>query len=165
MKLIDNRGRLFGIINIFDLLALAAVILVVSIVGYRLAERNAEKKEKAGTKTWVATVKCPSVPDRFAESLMMDTRVYYDADGFVNAKVIDAEEEAAAILVAGSGGQVEEGRHPSLKDVYVTVEIEDIEGDACVKVGRYAVSVGGKFTLKTPYAYAQDGIVIDLREK
>lgn len=165
MKLIDEKGRLFGLINIFDLLILLALFIVMAAVGFKLAEKSAANKVETQTKTWIATVKCPSVPDKFADILMEDPRIFYETDGFVNAKVIGVKEEDAVVLIAGPGGEVIEGHDPNLKDAYVQIEVEDNAGDAAIKVGRYAVCVGGKLTVKTIYAASVDGLVIDLYEK
>lgn len=164
MKLIDGKGRLFGLINIFDLLVLLALFIVMAAVGFKLAERNKASKVVAQTKTWVAIVKCPSMPDKFAGILQKDPRIFYETDGFVNAKVVGATEEDAVIMFA-SGGQLVEGHDPILKDVYVQIEIEDDTRDAAIKVGRYAVCVGGKLTVKTLYAASVEGLVMDLHEK
>ena len=98
MKLIDERGRLFGLINLFDLLALIALAVVLTAVGIRIAAKSGEKQANVQTKTWIATIKCPSVPDSFAESVMRDNRLYYETDGFVNAIVVEIREEEAELL-------------------------------------------------------------------
>lgn len=165
MKLIDERGRLFGIINIFDLLALLAVGFLVAAIGMKIAERSSEKQARTQTKTWIAVVKCSGVPDSFAEILMKDNRIYYESDGFVNARIVEVREEKAqpAGLIAADG--ISAVYDQNLKDVYVHLEIEDDPSDESVKVGRYAVCVGGSFTVKTPYAYSTNGIVLELYEK
>jgi len=165
MKLIDERGRLFGLINLFDLMALIALVVVLTAVGMRLVDKSNEKQAKAQAKTWVATIKCPSVPDSFAESVMKDNRIYYETDGFVNARVVEIKEEEAEFLSVIPVDGTAVVYDPNLKDVYVKVEIQDDPGDEGVKVGRYAVCVGGSFPIKTPYAYSTNGLVLDLYEK
>lgn len=164
MKLIDERGRLFGLINLFDLLALLALVFLLTAVGMRLVAKSNEKQAKAQVKTWIATIKCPSVPDSFAESVMKDNRIFYETDGFVNARVVEIREEAESLRVTPVDGTTVV-YDPNLKDVYVQVEIQDDPTDEGIKVGRYAVCVGGSFTLKTQYAYSTNGLVLDLYEK
>lgn len=165
MRLIDERGRLFGLINLFDLLALTALVILIGAVGMRIVAKSNEKQAKAQTKTWIATVKCSSVPDSFMESIMMDNRLYYETDGFVNARVVEIKEEEAQVMSVAPVDGTAVVYDPNLKDVYVQIEIQDDPSDEGVKVGRYAVCVGGSFTLKTPYAYSTNGLVLDLREK
>ena len=165
MKLLDEKGRLFGLINLFDLLALIALLVVLTAAGIKIAVKSSEKQAKAQPKHWIASFKCPSVPDSFAESVMKDNRIYYETDGFVNAMVVEIREEEAEILgiipVDGTAFVYD----PNLKDVYVQVEIQDDPSDEGVKVGRYAVCVGGSFPIKTPYAFSTNGLVLDLYEK
>lgn len=165
MKLIDEKGRLFGLINLFDLLALLALAVLLIAAGMKIVANSSDKQAKARTKTWIATIKYSSVPDSFMESIMMDNRIYYDAEGFVNAKVIEIKEEEAQYLGITPAGGTAVAYDPSLKDVYVQIEIQDDPSDEGVKVGKYAVCVGGNFTLKTPYAYSTNGLVLDLYEK
>lgn len=165
MKLIDERGRLFGLINLFDLLALIALSVVLTAVGIRIAAKSGEKQANVQTKTWIATIKCPSVPDSFAESVMRDNRLYYETDGFVNAIVVEIREEEAELLGVIPVDGTTIVYDPNLKDVYVQLEIQDDPRDECVKVGRYAVCVGGSFPIKTPYAFSTNGLVLDLYEK
>lgn len=49
MKLINEKGKLFGVINVVDLLVLLAVIAVAAGVGYKLfAPQIAEAGGEAG---------------------------------------------------------------------------------------------------------------------
>ena len=52
-----------------------------------------------------------------------------------------------------SDGQLVEAVDPNPKDVYVELEVYDNPNDDDIKVGRYAVAVGGKFSVKTIYAH------------
>lgn len=156
---------MFGIINIFDLLALIAVGFLLAAVGMKIAEKSREKHRKTETKTWVATVKCPSVPDGFAESIMMDNRMYYESNGFVNAVIVGVREENAEIPETVSADGIHTSYDPSLKDVYVQLEIEDDPTDESVKVGPHAVCVGGNIPIKTRYAYSSTGLILELYEK
>jgi len=165
MKLIDERGRFLGLINLFDLLALIALAVLISAVGMRIVVKSGEKQAKAQTKTWIATIKCPSVPDSFAESVMRDNRLYYETDGFVNATVVEIIEEEADFLGVIPADGTSVVYDPNLKDVYIQLEIQDDPNDAGVKVSRYAVCVGGSFPIKTPYAFSTNGLVLDLKEK
>lgn len=49
-KLIDEKGKLFGKVNIIDLIVLALILVVVVIVGTKLLNRSSERpSEQAGT--------------------------------------------------------------------------------------------------------------------
>lgn len=165
MKVIDEKGRVFGKINIFDLFVLLALILFVGAIGYKMSNDRKQSQGIISGKTYVVTVKCAAMPDTFAEALSKDDRIFYDNIGFTNAKIVKAEEKPAVITVQTSDGQLVEAVDPNLKDVYVELEVYDNPNDDDIKVGRYAVAVGGKLSVKTIYAHGADGIVLDIREK
>ena len=163
MKFIDEKGRIFGKINIFDLIVLLAVILVIGAVGYKIVRNN--QKGQILVKTYVITVKCSSVPEKFTENLKKDDRIYYDSDGFTNGKIVDIKEFPAVTTVETDDGKLVETENPGYKDVYVDIEVQDKLDEPDIRVGRYAVAVGGKFTVKTIYAMSQEGLVLDIQEK
>lgn len=166
MKLIDEKGRLFGKINIFDLIILLAIVLVVGVVGYKLVQRGTNTANAVPTKAYIVSVKCSGMPDSFDEALKKDNRIYYDLDSFTNAKIVDIKEVPAVVTIQTDDGKLVETEHPSLKDVYVDLEVLDNLNEDSIKIGRYAVAVGLKtFTLKTVYATATDVVVLDIKEK
>lgn len=165
MKFIDEKGRLFGKINIFDLIVLLALIIVAGGVGYKVIKDKMEDSGQVPTKTYIVTVKSNAMPATYSEALKKDPRIYYDNDQFVNAKIIDIREEPAVMTVQTDDGKLVEAVSPNLKDVYIDLEVVDKQDIPDIRVGRYAVAVGGKFTVKTIYATGADSIVLDIREK
>ena len=165
MKFIDEKGRIFGKINIFDLIVLLALIIVAGGVGYKVVKDKAEAAGKIPTKTYIVTVKSSAMPETYSEALKKDPRIYYDNDQFVNAKIIDIREEPAVITVQTDDGKLIEAVSPDLKDVYIDLEVEDKQDLPDIRIGRYAVAVGGKLTVKSIYAMGQDSVVLDIREK
>lgn len=165
MKLIDEKGRLFGKINIFDLIVVLAVVLVVGAVGYKLVQNRKQASGQVPEKLYIATVKCAAMPDTFSAALLKDPRIYYDTIGFTNAKIVGVREEPAVITTQTADGMLVNAAHPSLKDVYIDIEIRDRLDDDDIKIGKYAVAVGGKMTVKTIYAMGADAVVLELNEK
>ncbi|NMA65494.1 MAG: DUF4330 domain-containing protein [Clostridiaceae bacterium] len=165
MKVIDEKGRIFGKINLFDLIVLLAVIFLAGGIGYKMVKNKSEAENRVPVKTYIATVKCSQVPDTFATTLEKDLRIYYDSDGFTNAKIVSIEEEPAVVTVQTADGKLVESVDPNLKDVYVEIEIEDKQNDDDIKIGRYSAAVGGKITVKTIYAFCPESLVLDIREK
>jgi hypothetical protein len=166
MKLIDEKGRLFGKINIFDLIVLLAIVIVVGGVGYKLIQRGRSTTNPTATKAYIVTVKCSGMPDSFDDALKKDDRIYYDLDGFPGAKIVNIKEVPAVITIQTDAGELVEAESPALKDVYVDLEVADKLDDPDIKIGRYAIAVGIKtFTLKTIYATATDSVIIDIKEK
>lgn len=165
MKIIDEKGRIFGKINIFDLMVLLAIVILVGGVSYKVIKDKREAAGQIPTKTYIVTVKSFAMPQTYSEALKKDNRIYYDNDGFVNAKITDIREEAAKITVQTADGQLKETLSPDLMDVTIDLEVVDKLDPPDIRVGRYAVAVGGKFTVKTIFAMGSDSVVLDIKEK
>ncbi|HHW21859.1 MAG TPA: DUF4330 domain-containing protein [Clostridiaceae bacterium] len=165
MKMIDEKGRVFGKINIFDLIVLLALIVAVGGISYKVIKDRIEGSGQAPTKTYIVTVKSSAMPASYSEALKKDPRIYYDNDQFVNARIVDVREEPAVITVQTDDGKLVEAVSPDLKDVYIDIEVEDKLDIPDIRIGRYAVAVGGKITVKTIYAVGADSLVLDIREK
>jgi len=165
MRIIDEKGRIFGKINLFDLIVLLAFVFLAAGIGYKVVKDRAEAGNEVPVKTYIATVKCSAMPDSFAETLEKDKRIYYDNEGFTNARIVSIEEVPAVVTVQTADGKLVEAVDPKLKDVYLEIEIDDRQDDNDIKIGRYAVAVGGKMTVKTIYAIGTESLILDIREK
>lgn len=165
MKVIDEKGRIFGKINIFDLIILLALLIAIGAVGYKVISDKMKASGIAPTTTYIVTVKSSAMPPSYTEALKKDDKIYFDNFGYVNAKIVGVSEEPAMITVQTSDGRLIETQSPNLVDVTVEIEVVDSHDTPDIRVGRYAVAVGGKFTVKTIYAMGMDSDVIEIREK
>ena len=152
MKVIDEKGKIFGKINIFDLFVLLALVIIIGLVGYKIIDKKRQSNNQIPTKTYIVTVKSFEMPPTYTEALKKDNRIYYDIDKFVNAKIIDIREEPAKITVQTPDGQLIEVESDTLQDVTIDLEVEDSLTTDDIRIGRYAVAVGGRITVKTIYA-------------
>lgn len=165
MKVIDEKGRIFGKINIFDLFVLLALLIAIFAVGYKVINDRIKASGTAPTTTYIVTVKSYAMSPSYTQALKRDDRIYYDNFGFVNAKIVGVSEESAMITVQTADGKLIETQSPNLVDVTVEIEVADSHDTPDIRVGRYAVAVGGKLTVKTIYAMGLDSDVIAIREK
>ena len=163
MKVIDEKGRLFGKINIFDLIILLALLIGIGAVGYKVISNR--MKPLAPTTTYIVTVESLAMPASYTEALKKDDKIYFDNFGYVNAKIVGVSEEPAMITVQTSDGSLIETISPNLVDVTVDIEVIDSHDTPDIRIGRYAVAVGGKFTVKTIYAMGMDSVVTEIKEK
>lgn len=163
MKVIDEKGRLFGKINIFDLIILLALLIGIGAVGYKVISNK--MKPLAPTTTYIVTVESLAMPASYTEALKKDDKLYFDNFGYVNAKIVGVSEEPAMITVQTTDGSLIETKSPNLVDVTVELEVIDSHDTPDIRIGRYAVAVGGKFTVKTIYAMGMDSVVTEIKEK
>ena len=137
MKLIDEKGRLFGKINLIDLLVVLLIIAVLAAVVWKLGGRKAAAAVTGTEKKAVYTVEFEDVPAdiaHFAEtqigkSLVNDSKV-------IAASITDVQTED----YAGENGHLR---------LYITVEASASFTGNVYKVGPQEVRVGYEYILKT----------------
>ncbi len=162
MKLIDNKGRLLGVINIVDLAVLAVIILLIGGLAYKfMLEPGRESADKT-SKTYTVTVMCPMVPESAAEVLKEGDRIYYSGK-YVNGTIDSVRYEDAKEAVVDAEGKYVTAVHPYLKDVYVTVSITGNASTRAIMLDKYQVNLGKDFVMKTTRVEIQ-GIVTDIQE-
>lgn len=162
MKLMDEKGRLFGKINLFDLLVLLAILAVAAGVGYKMLSNQKQALAAQKTQDWVVTVKASAMEPGFADALRKDNKIYYDTDPKTNATITDVREEPAQVTVPTADGKLVLATDPRLMDVYIDLLVKDITSDPGVKISRYSVATGNKIAIKTVYAFYDQGIVVEM---
>ena len=137
MKLIDEKGRLFGKINLIDLLVVLLIVAVLAAVVWKLGGRKAAAAVTGTEKKAVYTVEFEDVPAdiaHFAEtqigkSLVNDSKV-------IAASITDVQTEDY------------DGENGHLR-LYITVEASTSFTGNVYKVGPQEVRVGYEYILKT----------------
>ena len=94
MKIINEKGKIFGLVNIIDL---GAILLVLGLLAgglwYIQRENLASQKEM---KEYTVTIKCASYFENVAKTLKTGDKFYYGKD-FINAVISDVSYEDAKI--------------------------------------------------------------------
>ena len=133
MKLIDEKGRLFGKINLIDLLVVLLIIAVLAAVVWKLGGRKAAAAVTGTEKRAVYTVEFEDVPADIA--YFAETQIGKDS------KVI-----AASITDVQTADYAGENGHLRL---YITVEADASFTGNVYKVGPQEIRVGYEYILKT----------------
>ncbi len=151
MKIIDEKGRLFGFINIIDLavLLLIAVLVVGTVVRFASSKLNANGGNPLSEKQEVyVTLFSSLVVPEVAQSLEIGQKLVAN-NAYTDAEIVSVKVEDAAYVGTNSEGMAVESKHPIWKDVTVVVK-EKINPDSVIlKVGEQEVRVGYSYILKT----------------
>lgn len=146
MKIIDEKGRLFGKLNLIDLLVILVALAAVFVLIWKLGGKKAAENLAAKPQTVRFTVLVQDVPEeicKFAETQVGASLVN-------NGKVLNAVITDAETVPAESGC-----------DLYVTVDAEVSYSEYVYKVGTQEVRVGYEYILKTT-AFELTGVISDL---
>ena len=151
MKLIDEKGRLFGKINLIDLLVILLVVAVAAAVLWKTVGKRAA--ESANTQSIRAeyTVLCAETPKEicdYAETQvgekLLNNAVFLDASiTQCRAELIDANAP-------------EKGY-----DLYITIDAAASTANSVFKVASQEIRVGYEYNVNTPY-FELPGVICDL---
>ncbi|NLG89509.1 MAG: DUF4330 domain-containing protein [Clostridiaceae bacterium] len=148
MKVLDERGKLFGLINIIDLAVLLIVLLLIA-GGIWYINRD-KPSDTANMKDYLVTIKCPGYGDDVLNAMHIGDKLYYSG-GFIDAEIVEINSEPAEIDVYTSDGRIVVQQHPKLKDIYVKVRVADSLDDPMIFIGQLHATVGKEMVLKTRY--------------
>lgn len=151
MKIINEKGKLFGVINIVDLLVLVAAIAIVAGVGYKLfAPKIAETVNPEVTLT--ATIRVRGATPFLVEEVERNSQIgkqMVSGNEFLNATITDMRVEDYVQQVTTADGRIVNATDPSKKDVVYTIQTKVRKGTASPKIGTQEIRAGRTFTLKT----------------
>lgn len=151
MKFIDEKGRIFGTINIIDLGLLFVLALIIGTMGYKFVGKPIEQSISADTTEVVARIKCQNteaVAKALESSFKAGDPLFYGA-GKINGTLEAVSYKDSEYTVLASDGRLVLATDPIRKDIFVTVKFEaDIDGPV-IKHGTQEVRVGKGYWIKT----------------
>ena len=137
MKLIDEKGRLFGKLNLIDLLVVLLIVAVLAAVVWKLGGKKAAAAVTGTEKKAVYTVEFEDVPADIAEY----AKTQVDKPLVNDSKLIDA-----VITDVRTEPYTNELGHVRL---YIAVEAGASFTGNVYKVGPQEIRVGYEYILKT----------------
>ncbi len=151
MKLIDEKGKLFGLVNLLDLFIVLFVLVIVIAIGSKVVKNPESYAVNQGdnVKDMYVTVKCQAVTDEFINSIkkgdkLLAQNAYTGGEIYSVGEIVPSEYTGV-----NSDGQVIISEHPYLKDVYVTLVTEQNIDNPVLKANGQEVRIGNRMFLKT----------------
>lgn len=145
MSLIDNKGRIFGLINIIDLLV---IVLIVAVVG-RFTLKSRQKSAGAVTTNIEVVVHVKEVRDATADIVKVGDIVKETKSNVVLGKVVDVKVNPSETLVETADGRVVVYPNPVYKDMYITLIGSGSAGENAIVLGGNEIRVGTTLQIKT----------------
>lgn len=151
MKIINEKGKLFGLINVVDLLILVAVCAVAGAILWQIAgDRVNDAVSPQAELTAVVIV--PGVHPELREEIERQDlvgEVMVSGNSYVNAYISDIWLEDYTMEVETADGQLVEALSPTKKDVYFEVKTTVAKDTASPKIGSQEIRAGKTFIIKT----------------
>lgn len=139
-RFIDERGRIFGKVNVVDVLVLLVIIAIVVFAVVRLTGSGSE------TVPLRVTFTVEEVRQATVDALQVKGTVR-DEGGTVLGKVVEVTASPALEEVPTPEGQLKASESPIFRDVDIVVRGEGRVSGSTVRIGSIPLRVGRKVTL------------------
>ena len=151
MKLVNEKGKLFGLINVVDLCCLLIILLVVAGFGWKILGsqvQNTVAPMAEMTSTFRIRGAHPYMLDDLKKEDFVGQKLVMGT-GYVDAVIEDMYIEPYIVQAVTDDGRVVDAEDPSKRDVIIVVKSKIASGAPILKIGTQEVRTGRTFTLKT----------------
>ncbi|WP_297393377.1 DUF4330 domain-containing protein [uncultured Peptoniphilus sp.] len=145
MKIIDKRGRLFGLINIVDLLVIILLLALVAVGVKRFGNKAAVGE--ATTKKGVITAEIKDVRDITAKNVKVGDPLYDYDKGTLIGKILTADVEPYKDETEYQG-KFYNAEVPGKYRVIVTLDADVKETQDFYQVGTEQIRIGAEMRIK-----------------
>ena len=147
MKIVDERGRLFGVINIVDLALLLVVVLFAGGLYYKLVAKQSITDKTHGEQEIFVTVKYHPLDEAELRGVAKgDQLVANNALQQIFVEDVEIRSEKAMLEKNGALSVTE---HPFEKSLYITIKGKASITDANIHMANQIIKIGREFFLKT----------------
>lgn len=119
--MIDSKGKLFGKINVVDLLIIVLLIFAVSATVYKFKFSAHSDVNDSNIKIEYV-LKVRSVRNYTVDGIKIGDEIYDDESGDFLGVVSDVKSEEAKEYIGRNDGKIFYSEKPERYDVYITVE-------------------------------------------
>lgn len=159
MKIINEKGKLFGIINIVDFIIILLILLVAIGATYKISDNTASTVNK----TVEFKILIPCTRPELAEAISVGDKMVAN-NSYTDVVIKDIETKPGFSVNLNSEGQKVTAYDPYLIDIYVTNEGQTNISSATLTIGGQEVRVGKKYFVKS-LDYEFEGVVTEINIK
>ena len=163
MKLLDRKGKLFGIINIIDLCVILIVVIIAAGTFYKFKVMD-KTSNTAAMQPVTYTVKVEKIRSYVLDNVLEGDILYDKTSGNDIGKITKVESEPATEFISMSDGTVVKGNVENRINVIFTVEADAVQNSSGCFVNRtYERLVGSQRKFMTKY-FECDGYINSIEE-
>ncbi|MDI9493901.1 MAG: DUF4330 domain-containing protein [Bacillota bacterium] len=151
MKIINEKGKLFGIINVVDLLVLVAIVVVAGAIGVQLFGQkinDAVSPQVDLTAEVVIIGTAPRLVDEILRQDLVGERLVAGNE-YMNATITDVWLEDYVMQAIRDDGVIVDATDPSKKDVVIEIKTKVAKDTPSPKIGSQELRAGKTFIVKT----------------
>lgn len=150
MKLVNEKGKLFGIINVIDLAILLVIALVAVAAVYKFAA-PAASEVIAPKSDMTVTMRVRGAMDYLTDEVMklQPGEKLIAGSNYVDAEVVSVENVPYLSAATSAEGKFVTAADPQKSDLLITIRSKQSKTDPILKVGTQEVRIGRGFIFKT----------------
>lgn len=152
MRFIDEKGRLFGRINILDFLIIAAILVALVWFGYAKFGRDLGGDIASREKNIEITIIVPGIRPTTVEAIKNSSRMFEFKTGAYVGDVVEVSSEQAEIWLIQEDGRWIKTTSENKVDAYVTIRGLARIGQDVITMNGVEVRVGSSIGLKSQLA-------------
>lgn len=156
--IIDKKGRLFGKINIIDLLVISAIAVTAVGISFRFISTASENVKKTTELTYVVEIE--GIRDYTLRALDKKGIVTNTKDDSVMGEIVSVEYQQSETQSVTTSGETVFAKIPERYTALITVKAEGRESDSSYFVGNnIELSVGSTISMTTKYVNSSGRVV------
>lgn len=145
MKIIDKKGRLFGLLNIVDLLVIILILAIVAVGVKRFGTKAAVGE--AATKKGIITAEVKDVRDATANNIKAGDKIFDYDKGTYLGKIVTVEVEPYKDKTEYQG-KFYNSEVPGKYRVIMTIDADVKETEDFYQVGTEQIRIGAEMRIK-----------------
>ncbi|MDO4551970.1 MAG: DUF4330 domain-containing protein [Bacillota bacterium] len=152
MKIVNERGKLFGVVNVVDLLVLLLIVAVLGAIGWQLFGsqiRNVTSPQVELTAEVVIIGAAPRIWNEVERQELTGERLV-SGNTYLDATITDVWMEDYVIQAIRDDGVIVDAKDPSKKDIVFRITTMVAADTASPRIGSQEIRAGKEdYILKT----------------
>lgn len=150
MKIINEKGKLFGLINIVDLIIIIALLAVIGAVGVKLLAKPVGETISPKSEM-IVTMRVRGAMLYFTDEIMKiePGEKLVAGNSYVDGEVVSIERVPYEVLTTTDDGRIVKAVDPEREDIIITVKAKENKNSPTLKIGNQDVRIGRSFIFKT----------------
>ncbi len=151
MKIINEKGKLFGLINVADFIVLVALVAIVGAIGVQLLGTKVTDAVAEKVDCYVEVAIIGAAPRIYEEAIRQDLAGENLVSGneYLSATIEDVWLEDYVVQAFTSDGRVVDATDPTKKTIIVLMKTTVAKDTPSPKIGSQELRSGKTFIVKT----------------
>lgn len=151
MKIINEKGKLFGLINVADFIVLVALVAIVGAIGVQLLGTKVTDAVAEKVDCYVEVAIIGAAPRIYEEAIRQDLpgENLVSGNEYLSATIEDVWLEDYVVQIFTSDGRVVDATDPTKKTIIVLMKTTVAKDTPSPKIGSQELRSGKTFIVKT----------------